>query len=195
MAYTKTTFEQLQLSLAYKYGEQSIPSSDTANRNHWLNKGVQYIAERLKLQKSATITVTSGVASLPDDFKSILRVINADNAEVGQENNEDFDSNTSLELFAIYGNPVDGYFIRSKQDGQFTIFYYFFTEDMVNNSDICIIPDGEAVVCYSYAMIRKSETDPLGDAQQNIEEMERRIDLMLEDKQENKARIIMRTLN
>lgn len=196
MAYAKTTYTQLQLSLAYKYGEDAIPSSGTANRNHWLNKAVQYIADRLKLQKNASVVVSSGSGNMPTDFKTIIRVVDSDNVQWEQVNKEDYDSVTSpAQVFTISGNHLDGYTLKTKDDGTFTIHYYFHPDDMSASSDVCIIPDGEAVVCYSYAMLRKSETDPLGDAQSNLDEMERRIDLMIEDGDLNQAPLLMKTLN
>lgn len=195
MAYSKTTYNQLQLSLAYKYGEDAIPNSGTGPRNHWLNKAVQYIADRLKMQKEAPVTVTSGVGTLPTDFKAVVLVTDADNVEWVQVNKEDYNSIISpAQVFTIGGDHISGYTLKTKTDGIFTVHYYFHNEDMVNSGDICAIPDGEAVVCYAYAMLRKSETDPLDDAQSNLEEMERRIDLMTENGDLNQAALSMKTL-
>jgi hypothetical protein len=47
---------------------------------------------------------------------------------------------------------------------------------MSSDSDECIIPDPEAVVARAYGMLRKAETDPLGDMQDSFNECERRLD-------------------
>ena len=50
---------------------------------------------------------------------------------------------------------------------------------MVNNTDVCVIPDPLAVSVYAYAKLRQAETDPLEDANQSLGEAEARIAEMI----------------
>jgi len=180
MSYSKTTYNDLKLSLAYRYGETAVPSSGDSNRNFWLNKAVQYMADKLGLKKSTSITVSSGEGTLPDDFKIPLLVIDSNDVvykHINPQDNIIYDSNDVV--YWITGNHKDGYTLNTNSDDTFTVWYQFFPDDMSSASDICIIPDGEAVVAYAYGMLRKSETDPLGDATSALSEAESRLAKML----------------
>lgn len=180
MSFSKTTFNDLKLSLAYRYGETAVPSSGDSNRNFWLNKAVQYIADKLGLKKSDSITVSSGTGTLPTDFKVPLIVIDSNDVVFKRINAQDkdiYDSNDVV--YWITGNYKDGYTLNTNSDDTFTVWYQFFPDDMSNSSDVCIIPDGEAVVAYAYGMLRKSETDPLGDATSALSEAEARLGKMI----------------
>lgn len=195
-AYAKPTFQSIQLALSYRYGETAIPASGTANRNFWLNEGVKYIADRLKLKKSTTALVASGEVALPTNFKSLVGdvIYDTNNAPFYIVNEEEY-ARQSGNIFTITGNFTDGYKLKAKTDGTYTYEYHFYPDTMSSNSDTCIIPDGEAVVCYAYAHLRKSETDPLGDADKNLEEMEVRIAKMNEDMSNNREPGRIQTLN
>lgn len=196
MAYSKTTFQQLQLSLAYRYGETSIPSTGTSNRNHWLNRGVQYCADKLQLKKSDTVTIASGVGTLPTDFKAISSVIDANGNVYTQVNHDDYTVKKSSDaVYTITGDHTSGYILNIDTDADYTVHYYFFPEDMVNNGDICIIPDGEAIVAYAYGMLRKSETDPLGDATQSLQECDERLKELSAISIDNEKPLRMRILS
>lgn len=196
MSYSKTTFSNLQLSLAYRYGENAIPSSGTSNRNFWLNKAVQYMTDKLGLKKSATVTVSSGTGSLPTDYKDPVQVINSNDVEYKRVNQELYnDYSSSDTVYCITGNHKDGWTLKVPSDGDYTVYYHFFPEDMSDDSDICIIPDGEAVVAYAYAMLRKSETDPLGDAGDALAEAEQRLTDMIYNQQRQDRPLKFRILD
>ena len=191
--FTKNTFSDCKTSLAYRYGETSAPSSGDANRNWWINRAVQYIAPRLNLRKSVTLTVSGGVTDLPDDFIQVYDEysVTKDGAVVGIIASDQADL-FSGSVFWITGNQKDGYVFNAKEDGDYTVWYTFRPENMVANDDVCIIPDIEAVVSYAYGMLRKSETDPLGDASASLDETERRIAQMNSDHKNNQAPLQMR---
>ncbi len=188
MAFSKTTFNDLKLSLAYRYGETAIPSSGDSNRNFWLNKAVQYMANKIGLVKKTSLTVSSGSVSLPDDFVSPVKLKDSDDSVFTQVDQEDYDSDVG-NTYTIEGNQTDGWTLYASSDGTYTLFYKYRPEDMSSNSDVCVIPDGEAVVAYAYGMLRKSETDPLGDAGSALQEAESRLAKMIRDYQETDKRL------
>jgi hypothetical protein len=59
--------------------------------------------------------------------------------------------------------------------GDYVVNYTFKPSSLVNNTDICIIPDIEAPVAYAYAMLRKGESDPFEDAETSLDEVDARI--------------------
>lgn len=187
MAYAKSTFSQLQLSFAYRYGASSIAElSNLAQVKHFLNKGVQYCASELKIVKQSTVTVTSGTGTLPTEFKAVERVYDSSNNELKQISKEKSEGVTGL-YFWITGNHLDGFVLNVPADGDYDVYHTFYPSDMVNDADICIIPDAEAVVAYCYGMIRKSETDPLEDADKALSECDNRLTSMKGDMTENDA--------
>ncbi len=183
-------FQDLQLSLAYRYGETAIPTKPTTNRKYWLNRGQEYCAQKLNLTTSATVTVTSGEGTLPTDFIYPETVLSSDNVELMKVAADEFSRWEGL-VYAVTGNAKDGYTIKTKDDGDYTVHYKFKPTDMTSNDDECIIPDGEAVAAYAYAMLRKSETDPLGDAETNLKECDMRIDNMIGDRKMNDKELKM----
>ncbi len=78
-------------------------------------------------------------------------------------------------VYWISGNHTDGFTLNTKTDDTFTVYYAFRPEDMDTDADICVIPDPEAVVAHAYAFLRKSETDPLEDADKSLQECDSRL--------------------
>lgn len=195
--YTRPTFLDCKLSLAYRYGELAVPQSGDSNRNHWINKSVEYFCQHL-FSKKETAVVADGTVDLPDDFRNIKdRIIyDADENPYKQISEDDqFKYGGQGYVFWISGNPSDGYVLNTFTDGTFTYFYRFFPVPMSGNTDTCIIPDVEAVSAYAYAYLRKSETDPLGDADKALNEAETRLRDMIHDKTQNENDLIMKTLD
>jgi len=184
--YSKATFLDAKTSLAYRYGETTVPTSSDTNRNHWINKGVEYMSQFL-YKKKATLAVVNGVGDLPDDFRFVSdRVIyDADRNPYHQISEDDQIKQDSGYFFWISGNPVDGYVLNTYTDATFTFFYTFWPSPMTLNTDVCIIPDIEAVSAYAYAYLRKSQTDPLGDADKNLQEAENRLKDMIHAQNQN----------
>jgi hypothetical protein len=176
MAYVKKTLADLKQSLADRHDGGTLPT-DSATLTFWtrlLNKGVAYCTDRLRLLKEATVTVSSGSGSLPDDFIVMNKVYDADENEYYMVDPDNVSSRISS-AYWITGNHQDGFTLKTDDDDTFTIEYAFRPAEMTSDSDECIIPDPEAVVAYAYAYLRKSETDPLEDAESALRECDSRL--------------------
>jgi hypothetical protein len=195
MAYAKSTFLDAQTSLAYRYGETVVPTTNNANRLHWINKGVEYLSQFL-YKKKGTVTVASGIANLPTDFRFIYEgvIYDADKNQYIQINEDDSLKYEDGYLFWISGNPTDGYVLNTYADATFDFFYTFYPSPMTLSTDVCIIPDIEAVSAYAYAYLRKSQTDPLGDADKNLQEAENRLKEMIYAQNQNSDGLILSSI-
>lgn len=179
--YAKKTLSNLLQSVADKHDGGDLPS-DSATIAFWtrlLNEGQDYCASKLKLNKETPLTTVSGEIALPDDFKTIQRVFK-DEEELIQ-----IPYDKSIGVMGLYywitGNHLDGFKLNTPEDATYTVIYQFRVAEMVNNTDVCVIPDPQAVVLYAYAKIRMSESDPLEDATPSMDEADRRIDEIRED--------------
>lgn len=177
MAYTKKTLANLQQSLADKISAGVVPTSSvkTAYWNRMLNEGQNYCADILRLSKSTSLTTVSGTIALPDDFLLIDHVLNSSGMKLVQINKED-SANTASGVFWITGNHFDGWSLNTNEDATYTVWYVFKPAEMSSPSDLCIIPDPVAVVCYAYSKLRMAQTDPLEDADKEMGECNRRLD-------------------
>lgn len=177
MAYAKKTLANLQQSLADKISAGVVPTS-SAKVSYWnrmLNEGQSYCADILRLSKSTSLTTVSGTIALPDDFLLIDKVINSAGMPLTQINKEDSE-NTASGVFWITGNHFDGWYLNTNEDATYTVWYVFKPAEMSATSDLCIIPDPVAVVCYAYSKLRMAQTDPLEDADKEMAECNRRLD-------------------
>lgn len=177
MAYAKKTLANLQQSLADKISAGVVPASSvkTAYWNRMLNEGQNYCADILRLSKSTSLTTSSGTIALPTDFLLIDDVINSSGMKLVQINKADSE-NTSTGVFWITGNHFDGWSLNTNEDATYTVWYVFKPTEMSATSDLCIIPDPVAVVCYAYSKLRMAQTDPLEDADKEMGECNRRLD-------------------
>lgn len=176
MAYAKKTLLDLKQSLADRHDSGTVPTS-SATLSFWvrlLNKGVNYCADRLRLVKSTILTTSSGTIALPDDFIAINKVFNSSNTEYYQVDGDGKGQQTGS-VFWVTGNHADGYYLNTPTDEAYTVYYSFRPSEMSSDTDECIIPDPEAVVAYAYSMLRRSETDPIGDAEQSLQECDSRL--------------------
>ena len=177
MPYTKPTFVDLQLSFADRYGAGSTAElSNLTQVKRFLNRGVAYAVRKLKLTLTQTVIVTGGVGTLPIDFQGVYKVFIND-AEVQQLNG---DNDPQGYGYWIDGNQLSGFTLNSKNDGDYSVVYTFLPAKMVNDTDVCIIPDEEAISAYAYGMIRKSETDPLNDADKALAECNSRLSELID---------------
>lgn len=200
MAYAKQTFNDLMTSLSYRYGESSAPTTGVDNRKYWVNRGIEFCMDRLQFSKVATVTVASGVCSLSvstadaaPDFKSFDKLLNSSGYEIKKVSQEDFTA-SGEDVCCVTGDHLNGYILKAKTDGTYSLYYQFYISPLVATTDICIIPDPEAVVAYAYAQIRMSETDPLQDAQINMDECFDRIGRMNEDIVRNEGQLTFKVL-
>jgi hypothetical protein len=178
MAYTPKTLSDLKTSLADRHDSGTVPtdSSILAFYIRWLNKGQAYCADKLRLTKSKDYTTSSGTIALDDDFLVIDRVF-LDEVQYAQISLEDVPYKSGS-VFWITGNQTDGFALNTPDDDTYTVYYSFKPAEMVADADVCIIPDPEAVVAYAYSFIRKSETDPVGDATSALQECDARLQEM-----------------
>lgn len=176
MAYTPAKLSDLKQGLADRHDSGVLPTS-SVTLSFWtrlLNRGILYCADRLGLNKETTLTTSSGSISLPDDFISINTVHDANGNEQTLVNETEKELQ-KYDVFWITGNQTDGFVLHAPEDEAFTVNYYFRPTPLVNDTDECIIPDPEAVVAYAYGMLRKSETDPIEDADASLQECENRL--------------------
>lgn len=199
MAYAKTTLNDLLLSFSYRYGESSIPPSGTEKRVYWINRGIDYIVNRLELTKSASVIVSgntcdlNGATGTVADFKSFIRLEDSSQNTYTLVNPADYEASEGT-VCAITGDHSSGYTLKVKYDGTYTLYYSFHFSPLVNLTDECIVYDPEAVVAYAYAQMRLSETDPLQDASRNLEECEARIRMMSSDINRNEGDLRFKSL-
>jgi hypothetical protein len=176
MTYAKATLATLKQSLADRHDGGVLPTS-SAILTFWtrlLNRGIEYCADRLRLEKSASLTTTSGSVALPDDFLVINNVYNDEDTLLYQVDKDAVNSQVDL-TYWITGNHADGFTLNVATDDTFTVYYSFKPSPLSSDSDVCIIPDPEAVVSMAYSLLRKSETDPIEDADSAMQECDSRI--------------------
>jgi len=174
--YAKSTLADLRQSLADRHDSGVVPT-EADELNTWariINRGVEYCADKLELKKEVSLTTSSGTIALPTDFLSINRVF-IDDQEYTQISQDEKGLQSQDYVYWITGNHTDGFYLNSYYDNTFTVKYAFKPAPLVNTTDKCIIPDPEAVVAYAYSMLRKSETDPIGDAQEAMIECNARL--------------------
>lgn len=193
MAYTKKTLQDLLQSLADKHDGGDL-TTDTTTLSYWkrlLNRGKDYCAEQLGIIKRASITVTSGTYTLPDDFISLVNVTTTGGVELTLISQPSSEGASGL-VYWISGNHSAGFILNIPTDDTYYIYYTYRVEDMSATTDVCLIPDPEAVVCHAYYKLRKSETDPFEDAQESLDECNERLNTLRDAMQENDAPIMFR---
>lgn len=176
MPYTQSTLSTLKQSLADRHDSGVLPTS-SVTLTFWtrlLNRGIEYCADRLRLEKSTSLTTASGTIALPDDFLTINRVVDSGDVDLYQVDADDLASHISR-AYWITGNQTDGFYLNTVNDETYTVYYSFKPSPLSSDSDVCIIPDPEAVVAYAYSMLRKSETDPIEDAESSMQECDARL--------------------
>lgn len=186
MPYAKKTLADLKQSLADKHDSGTLPT-DSATLTYWtrlLNEGQAYCADILRLSKSTSLTTSSGTVALPDDFLLINKVVNSDYSELSQISFEDSSGVEDL-VYWIKGDHTSGFSLNTPDDATYTVFYAYRPSPMSGATDVCIIPDPEAVVLYAYSKLRKAETDPLGDADSSMGEARKRLDELVSQYQMN----------
>ena len=184
--YTKTTLLDIKTALSYRYGEETLPtdSATVSKRNHFINRGIEYILSRLKPVKKTTLTVASGTVTLPTDFRTPFFIFDTAGNQLSQISKTESTATTGF-VYWIDGTFKDGYTFNTSTDGDYDVFYEYYPAPLASDVDISEVADGEAVACYAYAMIRKSESDPLDDADKSLTECENRIGQMIEEAREN----------
>lgn len=176
MAYQKLTLSDLKQSLADRLTNGSVPA-DTATLSYWtrlLNRGILYCADRLRISKQITLATSNGTIELPDDFILINKVISTGNVDQIQVDQDDLSLHVGP-VFWITGNQVDGFYLNTPTDAIWTIDYSFRPSPLVDNADVCLVPDGEAIVAFAYSRKRKAESDPFEDSDAAMQECDARL--------------------
>jgi hypothetical protein len=176
MSYAKATLSTLKQSLADRHDSGTLPTdSDTLTLwTRLFNRGQEYCASELGLKKSTSLTTSSGVIAFPDDFVAINAVYDSNESELVQVSPDDVKYQISG-TFWVTGDHDSGFSLNAADDGTYTVKYTYHPFPLSSDSDECIIPDPEAVVDYAYSMLRRSETDPIGDAKEAMDECNRKI--------------------
>jgi hypothetical protein len=176
MAYTKKTLAYLKQSLADRHENEGTLPTSTATLAFWtrlLNKGINYCADKLRLEKATSLTTVSGTIALPDDFIVANRIFDASHNELSQI--DPSEGNPTGYVYWIKGNQTDGFTLNTPSDKTYTVYYSFRPSELSADVDVCLIPDPEAPVAYAYAMLRKTESDPFEDADAALAEVDSRL--------------------
>lgn len=188
MAYTLKTLADMQQALADKISAGTVPASSTtlAYWTRMLNQGMAYCSDKLRLEKSASISISSGTYTTSDDFILVNRLVNSGGIEMTQISKSQSVGMGGL-CFWVTGNQTDGFVINmpTGNDGTYTLYYSYRPAEMTATTDVCVIPDPLAVVCYAYSKLRMAQTDPLEDADKEMGECERRLNEIIDQQQLN----------
>ena len=178
MAYSKPTLATLKQSLADRKESGDLPT-DSATLALWIrtfNRAVEYCLTRVGITQSTSLTTASGTIALPDDFVTVVKVLDASDNEYAQIGLEDSDSaSTGDQVYWISGDFASGFYLNSPDDEALTVYYTYRPSPMTTDTDECPFPDEEAVVSYAYGMLRKAESDPFEDANASLAETESRL--------------------
>lgn len=176
--YSLKTLADLKQGLADRITSGKLPTS-SITLSFWtriLNRGKDYCVRKLRISTPRSITTSSGSVACGAYFLLVNSVYDSENNEVFQISEQDSPGAEGY-VFWISGNQKDGFYfnVPTDNDGTFTINQAEQFDDMSEDTDVCIIPDEEAVVAYAYAFLRKSQTDPLEDADKALEECDNRL--------------------
>lgn len=173
--YTKLTLADCKQSLADRLTNGIVPTL-ASTTNLWvrlLNRGLWYVSDKIRISKSVTLTPVSGTVALPDDFILVNKVF-YDTTEQTLVDQDDLDKHTG-NVYWISGDQFNGFYFNAPEDKAYTVSYVYRPDKMVSDSDVCVVPDIEAIVAYAYSKKRKSESDPFGDAAEAMAECDARI--------------------
>lgn len=194
------TLADLQLSLAYRLGEDSAPSdaNEKARRTHFINEGYQAVMRKHFWWFSETTdefnSVASqekyvfGVAGVPSDVRAILELRYQDRlySQVGQP--ESMKSitlpyNNMSEVYFVFGNAIYPMptFATSITDGV-SLKYYKTATNLTADTDPIIIPDmfSDILVAYAYARVSLIDSER-GSASDGFDEFNEILSQMTEE--------------
>jgi hypothetical protein len=178
MAYAKPTLVDLLQGIADRHDDGVLPtdSATLSKWTRWINRGIRYCTDKLRTNSPESLTTSGGTVACPTGFLTIHTVYNSSNIPLYQIDQQVSTGATGL-VFWIAGDFKTGFTfnVPTDQDGTFTANMAQKPDPLVNNTDICDIPDEEAVVAYAYSFIRKGETDPIGDADASLQECDNRL--------------------
>jgi len=145
------TFSDLQQRYLDLIGDSDGLIDDFGKRN--INSAIRDILNKYQFSWNITsddITLSSGVADLPTNYNPAWNIVDArigDNVfgqiplcDIGRYSSDDY------VFWVTYDATTNVYKFNSKiQSGTVTIFYNFIPSDLSLTTDVCFIPDKEAV--------------------------------------------------
>lgn len=159
MAGTLPTFTLLRTRYQYLRGETDITTVNAVNDSN-INQSVLDAAnlfnfELLKTKTTGSISA-GGTFNLPADYNPTWHIPDARivNSSVGDDSIfqeipvQDIDSvdTTSFIYWITYNTSSNLYVFNSNQtSGTVTYYYYFIPSTLTTGTDICVIPDAEAI--------------------------------------------------
>jgi hypothetical protein len=192
MPYTKKTLADLRQSLADRHNNGKVPtSSDVLSLwTRLFNRGKDYCARKLQINSKTSLTTSGGTIACPTAFLVVDTVYNSDEEPLTQIKEAESTGATG-NYYWISGNHQDGFYfnVPTDNDGTFTIHEATHFPDMSLTTDICIIPDEEAVVAYAYSFLRRSESDPFEDAESSLQECDSRLSELISNQNANESNL------
>jgi hypothetical protein len=192
------TYGDLKTLFANKYEQTSAPATGAEIRNLFLNLAVQNILDRRRWRwalKNGTATTdgTSDIALASDFSQHGVKegTFKIDDEEWKQINEGD-DYSTSEKVFFISGNDADGYtatFPSAIPETGLAVTYRYYRghTSYTSDSDVCVVPKGEAVADLAVGNYFASEGEN-EDALPFLEAAENGIEEMAKQEARGKAR-------
>jgi hypothetical protein len=151
------TFLSIQNRFLDLIGETDITAITATHKRH-INAFINDITNAFNFSwnvASTNITLTAGVANMPSNFNPIWGVDDAritasstaDDSIFTQIDFKDRDSyGSSSHVYWLIQTPAGTWtFNTPVQTGTVTVYYHFLPTDLSGDSDVCVVPDGEAV--------------------------------------------------
>jgi hypothetical protein len=171
------TFSNIQKRCYYLRGEfdYTTASDDLTTIKDHANAAVQDVVNMYPFswnRKTEDLTLSSGTATIANtanDYNSKWHLADARIANASAEGNDVIFHEIPLErrddvnilenvYWLTYNTTTSRYIFNTLTDsGTVTIYYYFFPADMSSGSDICIVPDGEAVALLAAAKMYRGD--------------------------------------
>lgn len=136
-------------------GEDTSSSADAKGKRQ-INQAIRDILNKYPFSwniATTTLTLSSGTASLPATYNPLWHLVDARIVSTGQDTIfteipiDARDSYTDADyVYWITQTPAGTFVFNTlTQTGTVTIYYYSIPTDLSGDSDICVVPDGEAV--------------------------------------------------
>lgn len=143
---TLSTLQQRYLDLIGD-SDGTIDSFGTRN----INAAINDIINRFQFYwniADTTITTSNGVANLPTDYNPIWGIFDARSdviyTQISLTERDNYSEGDAV-YWITYDTANNVYVFNSLKDETITIAYNFIPTDLTNASDVCVVPDIEAV--------------------------------------------------
>lgn len=144
------TFLQIQQRYLDLIGDDTASVADDKGKRH-INRAIGDILNKYSFSwdiASDTLTVSGGVASLPTDYNPLFGVLDA---RIDDQNIftrvaiSDKNTETANIYWITYDTTTNRYIFNTNTDGSVIIYYNFIPADLSGDSEVCLVPDIEAV--------------------------------------------------